>query len=62
MKYVPSTVGVNIHGRYVTRGYTEISGVRIYDDQVVVGPHGEYQISPGYTEEQPQDKKKTLSW
>jgi hypothetical protein len=33
IKYVPGTVIVGDHGQYVfTRGYHEIAGVRIYDE------------------------------
>jgi hypothetical protein len=34
IKYVPGTVVVGDHGEYImTRGYHEIAGVRIYDEQ-----------------------------
>jgi len=50
-KHVPSTVVIGDHGQpVVTRGYTEIAGLRIYDDQVVVGPYGQHMISKGWSE------------
>ena len=49
LKRVPSTVVIGPHGRMVTRGYTEIGGVRIYDDQVQVGAQGHF-VSPGWIE------------
>lgn len=49
MKYVPSTVVIGPHGRCVTRGYTDLgNGIKIYDDQVVVGERGQRVISPGW--------------
>jgi len=44
---VPSRVIIGRCGPVVTRGYTEIHGLRFYDDQVVVGRHGEYVIDRG---------------
>ena len=49
-KYVASTVVIGSHGPCVTRGYMDIGGIRIYDDQVVVGERGQRMISPGWTE------------
>lgn len=49
-KHVPSTVIIGPHGPCVTRGYMEIGPMRIYDDQVVVGPRGQHRISEGWTE------------
>lgn len=53
-KYVASTIVIGDHGPCVTRGYMEIGGIRFYDDQVVVGPRGQHQISPGWTERAPE--------
>jgi hypothetical protein len=51
MKYVPSTVVIGPHGRCVTRGYTDLgNGIKIFDDQVVVGERGQHVISPGWVE------------
>lgn len=50
VKYVASTVVIGPNGPCITRGYVEIGGVRIYDDQVVVGRGGQHEISPGWTE------------
>jgi hypothetical protein len=47
-KHVPSTVVIGPHGPMVTRGYTDVGGLRIYDDQMQVGPYGQPVISPGY--------------
>ena len=59
-KYIPSTVVIGPHGPCITRGYMEIGGTRIYDDQVVVGSRGQHEISPGWTEFPPP--KKTDGW
>jgi hypothetical protein len=51
MKRVSSTVIVGPQGQpIITRGYTEIAGVRFYDSQMVVGPRGQPMISEGYTD------------
>lgn len=50
MRYVPSTVVIGPNGRCVTRGYTEIGGLRLYDDQVVVGENGQHVVSKGWVE------------
>jgi len=50
---VPSTVVIGPHGPMVTRGYTEIAGIRFYDDRLVVGRHGEYVIERGYAARNP---------
>lgn len=50
IKYVSSTVVMGPHGPCVTRGYTDIGGMRIYDDVVVVGRGSQREISPGWTE------------
>ena len=48
-KRVPSHVTIGPNGEHcVTRGYTEICGVRFYDDHLVVGSHGQLEISPGW--------------
>lgn len=49
MRYHSSTVVIGSHGQpVVTRGYVEFSdGTRIYDDQIVVGRYGQYEVSPG---------------
>jgi hypothetical protein len=49
-RYVASTVVIGPRGPCVTRGYMDIGGVRIYDDQFVVGRGGQREISPGWTE------------
>jgi hypothetical protein len=47
-KHVPSTVVIGRRGLpVVTRGYVEISGIRIYDDEIVIGPRGEPVFRPG---------------
>lgn len=61
MKYVPSTVVIGENGPCITRGYMEISGVRFYDDQVVIGDRGQRVISPGWTEIVPA-KSTDLTW
>lgn len=35
---------------FVTRGFTEIGKLRIYDDQLIIGPNGEFVIRRGETE------------
>lgn len=51
MKYVPSTVVCGPRGHCVTRGYTDLgNGIKIYDDQVVVGERGQHVISRGWVE------------
>jgi hypothetical protein len=51
IKFVPSTVVIGPHGPCITRGYTDFgNGLRMYEDQVVVGPCGQHQISSGWTE------------
>ena len=51
MKHVASTIIIGARGEHVvTRGYTEIGGVRFYDDQVVIGQHGEHMLSKGSVE------------
>jgi hypothetical protein len=51
VKYVPSTIAIGPEGPYVTRGYTDFgNGLRIYEDQLVVGKHGQYETSPGWCE------------
>jgi hypothetical protein len=48
MKYVASTVIIGPRGELqITRGYTEIGGIRFYDDQVVIGARGEHTLSKG---------------
>lgn len=48
MKYHASTLVVGPYGQpVVTRGYTDLDGVRIYDDIVVVGKYGQHEVSRG---------------
>lgn len=49
-KHVASTVIIGPNGPCITRGYMEIGGMRIYDDQIVIGPRGQRMVSEGWTE------------
>lgn len=49
-KHVPARIVIGPRGPCVARGYTEIGGLRFYDDQLVVGPHGQYVLRRGETE------------
>nr|WP_250808273.1 hypothetical protein [Neorhizobium tomejilense] len=51
VKQVPASVVVGRYGHSVTRGYTEIGGIRFYDDMVVVGSRGERVVDPGSVEQ-----------
>ncbi|WP_398482530.1 hypothetical protein [Tardiphaga sp.] len=51
MKQVPARVVSTPHGYAIARGYVEYcDGMRVYEDQVVVGPYGERKVSPGWVE------------
>lgn len=47
-KYVPSSVFIDRYGqRVISRGYTEIGGIRIEDDIIVYDRYGQPVVSKG---------------
>lgn len=61
MKHVPSTVVVGPDGLpRVTRGYTEIDGMRYFEDRIVVGRNGEYVLDRGVVEPSPQSTRQPM--
>lgn len=47
-KYVPSSVFIDKYGqRVISRGYTEIGGIRIEDDILVYDQYGQPVVSKG---------------
>lgn len=50
VKRVSASLKVGPHGQPVhVPGYTEIGGIRFYDDELVVGPYGQPVLRRGRT-------------